>query len=64
MAQFYTSNENDIRRCREALKDRMPITVTAVVGNEIKAFSGVVQSVDEDRQSKPPRWRVTMIDQD
>lgn len=60
MAQFFVKDENDIRRCRESLASRMPITITVTIDDKIKAFRGVVQSVEEDRNRTPWRYRVTM----
>jgi hypothetical protein len=61
MAQFQISDENDARRCLESLRGQFPITITATVKDKIEAFSGIVQSV-EDQGRYPPRWRVTMIE--
>jgi hypothetical protein len=55
----------DVERCKAALESRTPITITTLVYNKEKVFSGIVQSVAEDRrgsQSSPPQWIVTMID--
>ncbi len=65
MAQFYISSaepESDVQRCRESLVGRFPITITGrTEGGEIKAFTGVVQSVQEQKQNPPgTRWLVTM----
>src|ERR1700694_1825309 len=62
MAQVTVTDENTARRCKEALLDRMPIMFTQVVGDKIKAFSGQVQSVEDDNSGPQPKWRVTLID--
>lgn len=62
MGQFYTTNEADVRRCREALADQRPILITATVEDTVQAFNGIVQSIEEDRNVTPKRWRVTIID--
>jgi hypothetical protein len=62
MSQFYTSSEEDLRRCRASLIEKRPILITATVDDKIRAFNGVVQSVDEDRKWTPKRWRITIIE--
>jgi len=60
---FTRQMKTTFRRCYEALKDRLPITMTAAVGSGVKAFIGVVQSIEEDRNTSPKRWRVTILDE-
>ena len=63
MSQFFVSSENDADRCRESALSRMPISISGTdMDGRIKPFTGQVQSVDEDRQSDPKRWRITMLD--
>jgi hypothetical protein len=40
----------------------MPITISGVVGKGIRFFTGVVQSIEEDKITIPKRWRVTILD--
>jgi len=61
-SQFYLADENGAQLCREALRARMPITITGFAADgTIKAFTGIVQAVEEDQDRLPShRWRVTM----
>jgi len=64
MTQFYICNdsEHDVRRCRESRDTRRPITITGLTRDAlVKAFSGVVQSVEHDLSRNPgTRLRVTI----
>ena len=62
MMQFYVSTEDDMRRCNASRDDRMAITISGTTSEgEIRAFAGVVQSVeDHGEHNLPWRWRVTM----
>jgi hypothetical protein len=67
MARFYISAVNAeaaVRRCGESQIHGRAITITGADENgEIKAFSGVVQSIEETRDApKSRRWRVTIVD--
>jgi hypothetical protein len=60
MSQFYLTNENEASRCETALSNGGPITINGMVGDSVKTFHGIVQSVEKDLSA--PRWRVTLID--
>jgi hypothetical protein len=65
MSTFAIAN-TDVGRCIEAQGTRTPITISTLVFNRVRVFSGIVQSVAEDRrgsQGSPPQWIVTMIDE-
>ena len=59
MSQFYLTSENEASRCETALGNG-PIAINGMVGDSVKTFHGIVQSVEKDLGM--PRWRVTMID--
>jgi hypothetical protein len=59
MSHFYLTNENEASCCETALGNG-PITIDGMVGDSVKTFHGVIQSVEKDLGR--PRWRVTMID--
>ena len=67
MSQFYISNlepDSDVKRCRESKVGHFPITITGrTEGGEIRAFTGVVQSVEYLRQNPADMsWRITIED--
>ena len=64
MTQFYLSDAYTMRRCQESVADRKAVTVTGETGDgRVAAFTGVVQSVEDQGANKPSRrWRITMPD--
>ena len=66
--RFYIEDRNataDVPRCRTSQTSRMPITITGTTEDgAIKAFTGIVQSVEHD-EKRPAnrRWRVTLLDE-
>jgi hypothetical protein len=59
MSQFYLGDEGGAQRCQEALRTRMPITITGFSADG--KIKGVVQAVEEDQTRFPShRYRVTM----
>ena len=62
MSQFYIIDGKSLRTVREAVHHRMPITISGIVGKGVRFFTGVVQSVEEDKLTIPKRWRVTILD--
>jgi hypothetical protein len=62
VSQFHITDSNSLRIAREALQHRKPITISGMVGKGIRFFTGVVQSVEEDKLAVPKRWRVTILD--
>jgi hypothetical protein len=41
---------------------RRPITMSGTIGPKLGFFTGVVQSVEEDKNATPMRWRITILD--
>lgn len=66
MSQFYVGSQDAADRCREALLTKQPITITGQTADGgVKAFTGAVQSVEEDEKRHPSqRWRITMRDKE
>ena len=64
MTQFYIDSEVDLKRCEDALQDQLPITITGTdESGNIRAYTGVVKSVDGDKQRPANRrWRITIRD--
>jgi len=44
--------------------DRTPIALSGVIDEEVKTVTGFVQSIEEDVDAVPPRWRVTILEDD
>ena len=66
MKQFWTPDDESAARCHESCAQGTPDTVSGVdtLDNQLKAFTGVVQSVEDHGEQAPRgrRWRITMID--
>ena len=62
MSQFHITDSKSLHIAREALHDRKPITISGMVGKGTRFFTGVVQSIEEDKLAIPKRWRVTILD--
>ena len=62
MGQFHITDSKSLRIAREALHHRQSITISGLVGKGIRFFTGVVQSIEEDKLAVPKRWRVTILD--
>jgi hypothetical protein len=63
-SQFYISNDSevDVQRCKESRDTGRPITIIGLTRDGLlKAFNGVVQSVEHDPKRNPgTRFRVTI----
>jgi Mlc titration factor MtfA (ptsG expression regulator) len=61
----YVINDNDfdVRRCNGSRDDQILITITGVsLDGHIKAFAGIVQSVEHNLdRDQGRRWRVTIL---
>jgi hypothetical protein len=66
MHQFYIadSDENSLSRCRESQRTGKPDTWTGItVDGSIGAFTGTVQSIDDDSgRGAGRRYRITVRD--
>jgi hypothetical protein len=66
LSQFFVPDVQSATRCEESCATVKSITVTGVdaLDGKVKAYTGVVQSVEDHGESKPlsQRWRVTMRD--
>ena len=60
----YVSNPKSIHVATEAMLDRTPIALSGVIDEEVKTVTGFVQSIEEDVDAVPPRWRVTILEDD
>jgi hypothetical protein len=62
MSQFYVIDKESAARARDTIRQRIPITMSGTVGDKIGIFTGPVQSVEEDKNATPTRWRITILD--
>ena len=60
MVTFYTDEQADVERCRESLASRQPITITAIVDDNIQTLTGVIMAIEPDRGTDLKSWRITM----
>ena len=64
MGAFYISDDNgsDISRCNASHATQAPIVIMGItLGGHLKAFTGIVRSVEHDPKRSPiNRWRVTI----
>jgi hypothetical protein len=54
------SNPKSVHVATEAMLDRTPIALSGFIDDEVKTVTGFVQSIEEDVDRVPPRWRVTI----
>jgi len=62
VSQFYITDSVSAGIATEALRHRRPITMSGTVRDKVGFFTGVVQSVDEDKTTVPKQWRITILD--
>lgn len=62
MSQFHVTDIKSADIASEAVVHGIPITMTGIIGAHVRFFTGVVQSVEEDRKTTFPRWRITILD--
>jgi hypothetical protein len=62
MSQFYVTDEQSARIAREGIIHRNPVSMTGSIGTGSRSFTGVIQSVEEDKAASPKRWRITIRD--
>ena len=66
MDQFYAPNKVVADWCLRACDEKKPVTVSGVdcLEGKVKAYHGVVRSVEDRGPSKQSRrWRVTILDE-
>ena len=62
MSQFY-AQAVDLVRCQQSIAAKMPITITGLLDGKVRAFSGIVQSVETGHTIHPGYpLRVTIPD--
>jgi hypothetical protein len=59
---MYVSNRAVALVATEAIIHRTPITMSGKIGAQDETVTGLVQSVEEDINAVPARWRITILE--
>jgi hypothetical protein len=62
MSQFYVTDERSVQIAKEAVFHLNPVSMSGTIGTGVRMFTGIVQSVKEDKAASPKRWRITIRD--
>jgi hypothetical protein len=64
VSQFYVPDDRSAEACRKSQLQRHAISVSGVdkVHGRVKPYTGIVQSVVEDKHAPLRRWLITMSD--
>jgi hypothetical protein len=60
----YVTNPRSAQRATEAVLDRTPIEIGSDIDEDVKIVTGFVQSIEEDSDAVPRRWRITIREDD
>jgi hypothetical protein len=60
----YVSNPRSAHLATEAMLDRTLIALSGDIGGDADTVIGFVQSIEEDIGAAPPRWRITILEDD
>ena len=68
MGQFhvtvYVTNPRSAHLAIEAMLDRTPIAMSSDIDEDVETITGLVQSIEEDADAVPRRWRITILEDD
>ena len=68
MGQFhvtvYVTNPRSAHIATEAMLDRTLIAMSSDIDEEVGIVTGFVQSIEEDADAVPRRWRITIREDD
>ena len=68
MGQFHVTvcvtNQRSIHLATEAMLDRTPIAMSSDIDGDVETVTGFVQSIEEDADAVPRRWRITILEDD
>ena len=68
MGQFhvtvYVNNPRSARLAIAAMLDRTPIAMESDIDEDVEIVTGFVQSIEEDADVVPRRWRITIREDD
>jgi len=59
---IYTTNPRSAHLATEAMLDRALIAIGGDIDEEIETVTGFVQSIEEDADAVPRRWRITILE--
>jgi hypothetical protein len=64
MGQFhvYVTNPRSAHLATEAMLDRTVIAMSSDMDENDEAITGFVQSIEEDADAVPRRWRITILE--
>ena len=68
MGQFhvtvYVTNPRSAHIATEAMLDRTVIAMSSDIDEDVDTVTGFVQSIEEDAEAVPRRWRITILEAD
>ena len=68
MGQFhvtvYVNNPRSAQLAITAMLDRTPIAMGSDIDEDVESVTGFVQSIEEDADAVPRRWRITIREND
>jgi hypothetical protein len=68
LGQFHVTvcvtNQRFIHLATEAMLDRTPIAMSSDIDGDVETVTGFVQSIEEDADAVPRRWRITIREDD
>ena len=68
MEQFhvtvYVNNPRSAQLAITAMMDRPPIAMGSDIDEDVESVTGFVQSIEEDADAVPRRWRITIREND
>ena len=68
LGQFHVTvcvtNQRSIHLATESMLDRTPIAMSSDIDGDVETVTGFVQSIEEDADAVPRRWRITILEDD
>ena len=68
MGQFhvtvYVNNPRSVQLATAAMLNRTPIAMGSDIDEDVEIVTGFVQSIEEDADAVPRRWRITIREDD
>jgi hypothetical protein len=61
---FYVNNPRSAQLTITAMLDRTPIAMGSDIDEDVESVTGFVQSIEEDADAVPRRWRITIREND
>jgi hypothetical protein len=60
----YVTNPRSAHIAIEAMLDRTLIAISSDIDEDVDTVTGFVQSIEEDADAVPRRWRITILEAD